>query len=88
MLFTPPMAQVPGSNQMTLPGMPAPPTPASPTPTPAQQTITDPAQQAEAFGVKPAQGGVGATKEGAELAAQLSGEKQKMAGNQMAGDQS
>jgi hypothetical protein len=74
---------------MTLPGMPAPPTPASPTPTPAQQKITtDPTKQAEAFGVKPAQGGVGATEEGAKLATEFSGEKQKMAGNQMAGDQS
>ena len=77
---------------LPIPGMPAPPTTASPSPTPIQQKITtDPAQQAEAFGVKPAQGGVDATqtKEGAELAAQFSGQKQKMAGNQsMAGDQS
>ena len=93
MLFTPPMSQVPGSNdgktiQMTIPGMEAPPTTASPTPETTQETITDPTKQAAAFEVKSPQGGVGATQESADLAAQFSGEKQKMAGNQsMAGEQ-
>jgi hypothetical protein len=96
MLFTPPMSPVPDSNQngttqmrLQIPGMPAPPTPASPSPTTTQQKITtDPTEQAQAFGVKPPQGGVGATEEGAKLATEFSGEKQKMGNQSMAGDQS
>jgi hypothetical protein len=89
MLFTPPMGQVLGDEkQRTLPGMgPAPPQTASPTTT--QQTIIDdPTKQAEAFGIKPAEGGVDAIKQGAELAAGFSGKKPSSTDQNMAGDQS
>jgi hypothetical protein len=85
------MGQVLGDeNQRTLPGMgPAPPQPASPTPTTTQQTIIDdPTKQAEAFGIKPAEGGVDAIKQGAELAAGFSGKKPSSTDQNMAGDQS